>query len=169
MPTPLATGYVEGEYVLIAPLASAQVLELPVGRGDRVAAGQVVAQMESQDARIALAQAEAGLAQAENQLANLQEGRRPEEISVLEATLASAQAQAEEAAKEVARQESLRARNVSSQTQLDQARTATRNEHIDDATKLHELAGCLAVGRLDHRDGFARETLGLKRIGRSAQ
>ena len=39
-PPPFATGYVEGEYVLIAPLASAQVLELPVGRGDRVAAGQ---------------------------------------------------------------------------------------------------------------------------------
>ncbi|MBP8930235.1 MAG: HlyD family efflux transporter periplasmic adaptor subunit [Paracoccus sp.] len=123
-PPPFATGYVEGEYVLIAPLASAQLLEVPVGRGDRVAAGQVVAQMESQDARIALAQAEAGLAQAENRLANLQEGRRPEEIRVLEATLASARAQADEAAKEVARQESLRARNVSSQTQLDQARTS---------------------------------------------
>ena len=32
-------GYVEGEYVLIAPLASAQLLEVPVGRGDRVARG----------------------------------------------------------------------------------------------------------------------------------
>ena len=48
---------------------------------------------------------------------------------------------------------------------LNQARTATRNEHIDDAAELHELAGGLAVGRLDHRDGLARETLGLKRIG----
>ena len=48
---------------------------------------------------------------------------------------------------------------------LDQARTATRNEHIDNTAELHELAGGLAVGRLDHRDGLARETLGLKRIG----
>ena len=48
---------------------------------------------------------------------------------------------------------------------LDQARTATRNEHIDDAAELHELAGGLAVGRLDHRHGLAREALGLERIG----
>ena len=59
MPPPLATGYVEGEYVLIAPLASAQLLELPVARGDRVAAGQTVAVMESADAQIAVAQAHA--------------------------------------------------------------------------------------------------------------
>ena len=146
-PPPFATGYVEGEYVLIAPLASAQLLELPVGRGDRVTAGQVVAQMESQDARIALAQADAGLAQAENQLANLQEGRRPEEISVLEATLASARAQADEAGKEVARQESLRARNVSSQTQLDQARTS---DEVAQA-RVAEARAQLSVARLPAR------------------
>ena len=95
MPPPLATGYVEGEYVLIAPLASAQLLELPVARGDRVAAGQTVAVMESADAQIAVAQAQGALAQAENQLANLQEGSRIEEIHVLEASLASAKAQAD--------------------------------------------------------------------------
>lgn len=147
LPPPFATGYVEGEYVLIAPLASAQVLDLPVERGDRVEAGQLVAQMEAQDAEIALAQAEAGLAQAENQLANLQEGRRPEEISVLEATLASAQAQANEAAKEVARQESLRARNVSSQTQLDQAQTS---DEIAQA-RVAEAEAQLSVARLPAR------------------
>mgnify|MGYP000169716532 CR=1 FL=1 len=48
-PPPFATGYVEGEYVLIAPLASAQLLDLPVARGDRVAAGQTVAVMESRE------------------------------------------------------------------------------------------------------------------------
>ena len=48
---------------------------------------------------------------------------------------------------------------------LDQARTATRNEHVDDAAELHELAGGLAVGGLDHRDSLARETLGLECIG----
>ncbi|RCW79640.1 HlyD family secretion protein [Paracoccus lutimaris] len=146
-PPPFATGYVEGEYVLIAPLASAQLLEVPVGRGDRVAAGQVVAIMETQDAQIALAQSEAGLAEAENQLANLQEGRRPEEINVLEATLASARAQADEAAKEVARQESLRARNVSSQTQLDQARTS---DEIARA-RVAEAEAQLSVARLPAR------------------
>ena len=123
-PPPFATGYVEGEYVLISPLVSAQLMDLPVARGDRVAAGQVVAVMETRDAEIAVAQARGALAQAENQLANLQEGSRPEEIRVLEAALASARAQAAEAEKEVARQESLRSRNVTSQAQLDAARTS---------------------------------------------
>ena len=48
---------------------------------------------------------------------------------------------------------------------LDQARTATRNEHIDNTAELHELASGLAVGGLDHRDSLAREALGLERIG----
>ncbi|MFO1139339.1 MAG: HlyD family efflux transporter periplasmic adaptor subunit [Paracoccus sp. (in: a-proteobacteria)] len=146
-PPPFATGYVEGEYVLIAPIAATQVLDLPVGRGDRVTAGQVVAQMETQDARIALAEAEAGLAKAQNELANLQEGRRPEEISVLEAALTSARAQADEAGKEVARQESLRARNVSSQSQLDQARTETEVARA----RVAEAEAQLSVARLPAR------------------
>ncbi len=43
--------------------------------------------MERRDAEIALAEAEAALAQAESQLADLHEGRRPEEIEVIEASL----------------------------------------------------------------------------------
>ena len=48
---------------------------------------------------------------------------------------------------------------------LNQARAAARNEHVDDTAELHELAGGLAVGGLDHRYGLAREALGLQRIG----
>ena len=48
---------------------------------------------------------------------------------------------------------------------LDQACTAARNEYVDNAAELHELASGLAVGGLDHRHGLAREALGLERIG----
>ena len=48
---------------------------------------------------------------------------------------------------------------------LDQACTAARNEHVDNAAELHELASGLAVGGLNHRHGLAREALGLERIG----
>jgi len=122
-PAPLATGYVEGDYVLVAPVAVAQVETLKVKRGDHVAAGAVLAVTEHRDAEIALAQAKAGLAQAESQLANLREGRRPQEIAVIAATLASAKAQASEVAKEVARLTSLNDRGVTSQAQLDDATT----------------------------------------------
>ncbi|KGJ05374.1 HlyD family secretion protein [Paracoccus halophilus] len=146
-PPPFATGYVEGEYVLISPLVSAQLMDLPVARGDRVAAGQVVAVMETRDAEIAVAQARGALAQAENQLANLQEGSRPEEIRVLEAALASARAQAAEAEKEVARQESLRSRNVTSQAQLDEARTSVEVARA----RVAQAEAELAVARLPAR------------------
>ncbi|MFV0409209.1 MAG: HlyD family secretion protein [Paracoccus sp. (in: a-proteobacteria)] len=146
-PAPLATGYVEGEYVAIAPLATAQILEIPVQRGTRVEKGETVAIMERRDAEIALAQTEAQLAEAESQLANLSEGSRPEEIEVLEASLASARAQSDEADKEVARQESLRKRNINSQSDLDRTRTSTQIAHA----LIAEAEAQLSVARLAAR------------------
>lgn len=123
-PPPLATGYVEGDYVQIAPLAVARVDSLTVARGDRISAGQVLAQVEDQDARIALASAEAALHKAESDLANLLEGSRAPEIAALEAALASARANADRTAKEADRQAALVRQNVSSQATLDAARAA---------------------------------------------
>ncbi|RUU68126.1 biotin/lipoyl-binding protein, partial [Mesorhizobium sp. M7A.T.Ca.TU.009.01.1.1] len=82
---PLAVGYVEGDYVLLAPIEVAQVETVTVKRGDRVTPGTTVVTLESADAKIAVAQAQAGLAQAQAQLADLQIGKRPEEIAVLKA------------------------------------------------------------------------------------
>ncbi|RVC13702.1 HlyD family efflux transporter periplasmic adaptor subunit [Mesorhizobium sp. M7A.F.Ca.CA.002.15.2.1] len=91
---PLAVGYVEGDYVLLAPIEVAQVETVTVKRGDRVVPGTTVVTLESADAKIAVAQAQAGLAQAQAQLADLQIGKRPEEIAVLKAEVDMASAQA---------------------------------------------------------------------------
>lgn len=123
-PAPLATGYVEGEYVLVAPLASAQIDEIAVTRGSRVAAGDRLVRMESRDAEIALSGAEAALARAQSTLTNLLTGRRDEEIAVLEAAQAQARARAQDAETELTRQTGLRERKVASQAQLDAAHTA---------------------------------------------
>lgn len=61
---PLAVGYVEGDYVLVAPIETAQISEIDVRRGDRITADQPLAQLERRDAEIAVAQAGAGLARA---------------------------------------------------------------------------------------------------------
>lgn len=121
---PLATGYVEGDYVLMAPLDVARVETLEVSRGDRVTSGETVARLESEDAEIAVAQATAALGQARAQLANLQQGRRPEELAVLEANLASAQAQVEEAQRTFQRQSDLLKRGIAAQSDYDKAKTA---------------------------------------------
>ena len=111
-PAPLAVGYVEGEYVLLAPIEVASVETVSVRRGDRVKSGDAIAVLETSDATIAVAQAEAALAQADAQLADLQVGRRPEEIAVLEATMVSAQAQKEEAERVLSRLADLLKRGI---------------------------------------------------------
>jgi HlyD family secretion protein len=120
---PLAVGYVEGDFVLLAPIEVATVDTVLVRRGDRVEAGEAIAALESGDARIAVAQAEAALAQAEAELADLKIGKRPEEIDVLEATLRSAEAQAAEADRVRDRTSDLFTRGIATQAQLDEAAT----------------------------------------------
>lgn len=120
---PLAVGYVEGEYVLLAPIETAQVTEVAVRRGDRVEPGQTIAKLDRGDAEIAVAQAEAALAQAEAQLADLKIGKRPQEIAVLEAAVRSAEAQAKEARRVLARIEDLYAKGIATRAQLDEANT----------------------------------------------
>ncbi|MCV2874105.1 HlyD family efflux transporter periplasmic adaptor subunit [Defluviimonas sp. WL0050] len=146
-PPPFATGYVEGEYVLIAPVATAQIETLAVARGDRVAAGDLLVAMERRDAEIALSEATAALAQAESQLANLREGRRPEEIRVIEATLASARAQADEADRAAERLQSLAKRGAATATQADDAATAATVARA----RVAEAEANLAVARLPAR------------------
>lgn len=146
-PPPFATGYVEGDYVLVAPVATAQIGRLAVARGDRVEAGALLVEMERRDAEIALAEATAALAQAESQLANLREGRRPEEIRVIEATLASARAQADEADRAAARLRSLAERGATTATQADDAATAATVAHA----RVAEAEATLAVARLPAR------------------
>lgn len=121
---PLAVGYVEGEYVLLAPIENAEVRSLSVRRGDAVQAGDQLAMLEQADAQIAVAQAEAALAQSRAQLADLKLGRRPEEIAVIEAALRSAEAQASEARRVVARTQELHQRGIATRADLDRAATS---------------------------------------------
>jgi len=120
---PLAVGYVEGEYVLLAPLDTAQITDVAVRRGDRVEPGRQIAALDKGDAEIAVGQAEAALAQAEAQLADLRIGKRPEEIAVLEATVRSAKAEAQEATRVLDRIGGLYEKGIATRAQLDEATT----------------------------------------------
>jgi HlyD family secretion protein len=124
-PAPLAVGYVEGEYVMLAPIEVAQVRDLAVRRGDRVETGTVIARLEDTDATIAVMQAQAALAQAEAQLADLRLGKRPEEVAVLEAAVRSARAEVAEAARGLVRVRDLFGRGIATQAQFDEASTAS--------------------------------------------
>ncbi len=146
-PAPLAVGYVEGDFVLLAPIEVAQVQSISVKRGDRVEEGAVVAEMETDDARIAVAQAEAALAQAQAQLANLLVGKRQEEIDVLEAMVRSAKAEAEERRRTLARVTDLLKRGTAAQATFDAAKTAVE---VAEA-QINQAEANLAVGKLAAR------------------
>ncbi|MBR9841008.1 MAG: HlyD family efflux transporter periplasmic adaptor subunit [Rhodobacteraceae bacterium] len=146
-PGPLATGYVEGDFTLIAPVATAQVRSIAVASGDTVAEGAPLVAMERRDAEIALAQAEAALAEAGSRLMDLQEGKRPAEIQAIEATLASARAQSEDAARTEQRMVSLASRGAVTESQRDDAVTAAK---VADA-QVAQIEAELAVARLPAR------------------
>jgi HlyD family secretion protein len=146
-PSPLAVGYVEGDYVLLAPIEVAQVQSISVKRGDRVEAGAAIAEMETDDAKIAVAQAEAALAQAQAQLANLLIGRRPEEIAVLDAMVRSAKAEAEDKRRTLARLSDLLRRGTATQAAFDAAQTAVEVAEAE----INQAEANLAVGKLPAR------------------
>jgi HlyD family secretion protein len=148
----LAVGYVEGEYVLLAPIETAQIQEQDVRRGDRVEPGQVLTALESDDARLAVAEAEAALAQARAQLADLKLGKRPEEMAVLEAALRSAEAQATEARRVVERTSDLRRRGIATQADLDRDETALELANA----AVGQAEANLDVARLPARDETIR-------------
>lgn len=145
--SPLGTGYVEGDHVLLAPIATAQIESLAVARGDRFAAGDVLARQEGRDAELTVAQAGAALAQAESQLRNLRQGLRPEEIQVIEASLASATAQLAEYERQLARLSTLEARGAASEAQREDAETAVSVARASVA----QIEANLAVARLPAR------------------
>jgi len=147
-PMPLATGYVEGDYVQISALSTAQILTLSVASGDRVEIGQTLVDLEPRDAQIGLAQAKAALSRSESQLANLRQGRRPEEIAVIEAALASAKAQADEAQRSADRLRDLSTKGAATETQRDDAATSAKVAKA----RVAEIEANLAVARLPARE-----------------
>lgn len=140
-------GYVEGEYVALAPLAPGLVRNVLVDKGDLVKAGQLLVELDSDDTALQVIQARSRLLEARAALANLGKGRRPEEIEVLTAAVASLEAEERRAQQEVTRASALFDKNVNSRAQFDAAET---NLEIARA-RLAEGRANLAVARLPAR------------------
>jgi len=147
-PSNAAVGYIEGEYVNIAPIEVARVATEYVRRGDKLKAGDRIATLETTDAEIAVQNAEAALGQAKAELANILYGRRPEEIAAIEADLKAAQVQQDDAQRTLNRRKDLNSRGFASQADLDSAQTA----YDVAASRVTELSANLAVARLPARD-----------------
>lgn len=128
-----ASGYVEATEVRVAPEVGGRVLELSVSEGDRVAAGALIARLDTADAQLAIRRAEADRAQADAQLKLLQAGARAEDVRQARAQVDSAQAEVraieselQSASADLERFEALLQADAGSRKQRDDA--ATRRE-----------------------------------------
>lgn len=116
-------GQVEaGERATLSPQIDGSVQRVLVKEGDRVSSGMTVAILDDADPRLALAEAQARLAQERGNLARLQVGTRPEILAQRQAELESARVRELEAQDNLERVTSLIEEGALSQRALVEAR-----------------------------------------------
>ncbi|WP_197527191.1 efflux RND transporter periplasmic adaptor subunit [Pirellulimonas nuda] len=134
MPSKLAT---------IGSAVSGRVIEFPVEEGDRVESGEKLAQLLTETISLELASAEAELELRRQQLAELENGTRKEEIEQMRARMAAAKARGEFRRASLDRIESVyRTRGAVTEDDLQEARAAeveARETYLDMKAQ-HELA-----------------------------
>lgn len=125
-----ATLFARQESVVAARL-TAPVVELLARKGDRVAAGQVLARLESRDLEAQRNEARAAVGDAEATLEKLESGTLPGDVERARGQLASAQAALEQAEKFLERRKRLYGQGaiphrdlLVTQTEFEQARAA---------------------------------------------
>ena len=80
-------GYVEGDYLYVAPSISGRIVNLSVKEGAAVKEGEPLFEIESAEAVANLDAAKANIDALEAELADLSTGKRPEEIERINAEL----------------------------------------------------------------------------------
>ncbi|MCD0504387.1 biotin/lipoyl-binding protein, partial [Bordetella petrii] len=100
---PFYQGYVEGEFVYMAASQPGRLQTLHVSRGQQVARGAPLFELEANPEAAAQREADARLQAAQAQLRDLETGKRPPEVEVVRAQLVQAQAEANRAAAQYAR------------------------------------------------------------------
>ena len=85
-------GYVEGDYLYVAPSVSGRIVNLSVKEGAAVQEGEPLFALESAEALANLDATKANVSALEAELADLNTGKRPEEIERINAELKQAKA-----------------------------------------------------------------------------
>lgn len=140
-------GYAEGDYVRLSAPVAGTLARLHLQRGDRAAASAPAFVLEQESERAAREEAESRLRAAQQQLANLRTGKRPDELAAVRAQLAQAQAALALSNAELARTTKLVAEQFNSPAALDQARSKVAS----DQAHVNELAAQLRVANLGAR------------------
>jgi HlyD family secretion protein len=122
----VASGFIEGKEVIVAPAVAGRVAEMLVERGDRVAQGDVLVRLDDAVLQSQRLQAEAGLAAARANLDRVTAGARTEAIAAAQAALAQAEAERDGAAQAVVLAQEVISNPLSVDAEIDGARTQVR-------------------------------------------
>lgn len=136
---------------VIGSAVDGRVVEYPVKEGDRVEAKQVLAQLLTETISLEIEAAEAELRLRQEELEELRNGTRPEEIEQARAQMVAAQTALELAKKRRERIHNLyTSGNAATQEQYDEALAAVDNAQavLEERTAAHELA--VAGPRKEH-------------------
>jgi HlyD family secretion protein len=117
-----ASGHVEATQVRIAAKTPGTLAALRVDEGDRVAAGQALAEVDTVDVRLALDAARAERLQADAELRLRLAGSRAEDIAEARAQVARAEADLDGAEKDLVRMQGLLAAGSGTEKSRDDAR-----------------------------------------------
>lgn len=147
-PENIFNGYTEADYVYVAPAAAGRIDKISVEQGERVFQGQQLYALDKTSAEAAMRAAQARVHVAEANLANLQTGSRDQEIAVIRAELARAEAQRDLAANTLSRSERLFDQGNVSRAQVDTDRATLASAEAQVA----ELQAQLKVAELPARD-----------------
>jgi HlyD family secretion protein len=145
---PVYTGYVEGDYVHVAPLLTRQIISLNVAEGAIVAPGDVLFVLDDTRETAALRAAQARQAAARANLHNLETGSRDEEIEVINAALEQALADQALARSTLTRSQSLFEREIVTTARVDTDSAALERANAAVA----QLRAQLEVAQLPARD-----------------
>src|SRR5262245_18763531 len=140
--TPPIVGVVRTTEVRVAPEVGGQLAAIKFHKGERVRAGDVVAELSAIELTAAVGQARAALAAATADRNNVYAGVRAEQIAALAAEIAKAKSRLDYAEQQIARTSFLARSDTASQQALDQAQkdVATAKADVAEAQANYDSA-----------------------------
>ena len=142
-------GYLEADYAYVGAPVGGRLVQLPVQRGAAVEAGAPLFALDGELERQQLAEAQGRLAQARAQRADLDLGRRPDEIRVISERVREARSTLALADKELKRTRDLQQRGLTSNDALDRAAAVQAQAQARLASTLAEQRSAELAGRPD--------------------
>lgn len=141
-------GYLEADYVYVAPASGGRIVDIGVAEGQAIMAGQILFNLDDRQQQALLDAAEARAASAQASLDNLVTGGRSQEIDVIRATLSKAQSDLELAQSNLARSEKLLAVGAVPAVRVEQDRAARNAAQA----QVNQLTAQVGVAELPARN-----------------